>query len=111
MTTSDVTSETGQEYEFTFTLPASVTAGTYYSIVLHEPEDVGEEEDRYWWAEYTPSDIYPEGHVWKSTDSGGSWKLGGGGVHDYYFRTYVRSVPPENVFDPITLYVWRGPGI
>ncbi len=110
MTTSDVTSETGQEYEFTFTSPASITAGTYYSIVLHEPEGVGG-NGKYKWAEYKPSDKYPEGHVWKSNDNGGSWDWGGGGVHDYYFRTYVRGVPPENMFDSITLYVWRGPGI
>lgn len=110
MTTSDVTSETGQEYEFTFASPASVTAGVYYSIVLHEPEDVGD-GGKYKWAEYKPSNVYPEGHVWKSGDSGGSWEVGGKGRHDYYFRTYVRGVPPENIFDSITLYVWRGPGI
>lgn len=104
MTTSDVTSE--DEYEFTFTSPASVTAGTYYSIVLHAPE--GE----YKWAEYRSSDKYLEGCVWKNTQWGvpEEWELGGAG-HDFYFRTYVRGAPPENIFDSITLYVWRGPGI
>ncbi|MFQ5762615.1 MAG: choice-of-anchor R domain-containing protein [Candidatus Bathyarchaeia archaeon] len=110
MTTSDVTSETGQEYKFTFTSPASVTAGTYYSIVLHEPEGVGD-QGKYEWAEYKPSDIYLEGHAWKSKDNGGSWKWSGGGVDDFYFRTYVMGDTPENMFDSINLYVWRGPGI
>ncbi len=106
-TTSDVVSTTGEEYEFTFPSPAEVTAGTSYSIVLPELEGAG----TYWWAEYRPSDgdIYPWGKVWLITKSGGSWSEGGGGRHDFYFRTYV-GVPPENIFDFITLYVWRGAG-
>jgi len=96
MTTSTVTSTTGQEYEFVFTSPASVTAGTHYAIVLHEPEGVGGKKDKYYWAEYKPSDIYPPGKVWRSKNSGGSWSVGGGGVHDFYFRTYVTTeAPPE----------------
>lgn len=111
MTTSDVTSETGEEYDFVFTSPASVTAGTYYSIVLHEPEGVGG-TGKYKWAEYTTSNVYSGGHVWKSYDSGESWEMGGGGIHDYYFKTYVGSgsgaAAAENIFDFVTLYVWRG---
>ncbi len=37
LTTSDVISTDGKEYEFTFSSPAAVTAGTPYAIVLHEP--------------------------------------------------------------------------
>lgn len=107
VTTSGVVSTTGEEYEFTFSSPATITAGDNYSIVLHEPGDVGETGDKYKWAEYRPSDMYPGGNVWRSSDSGGSWSVGGGGVHDFYFRTYL-GTPPENIFDSITLYVWRG---
>ncbi len=42
LTTSDVISTDGKEYEFTFSSPAAVTAGTHYAIVLHEPEGVGD---------------------------------------------------------------------
>jgi len=89
MTTSAVTSTTGQEYQFIFPSPASVTTSTYYAIVLHEPKGVGGKGDKDHWAEYRPSDIYSSGKVWRSDDSGGSWSVGGGGVHDFYFRTYV----------------------
>lgn len=89
MTTSAVTSTTGQEYQFIFPSPASVTTGTYYAIVLHEPEGAGGKGDKYHWAEHKPSDIYSSGKVWRSNDSGGSWSMGGGGVHDFYFRTWI----------------------
>jgi len=70
------------------TSPAAVTSGTHYAIVLNELTGVGG-GGKYYWDEYTPSDIYPNGNVWRSSDSGSSWSVGGGGVHDFYFKTYV----------------------
>jgi len=90
MTSSAVVSTCGQEYQFTFPSPTTVTTGTYYAIVLHEPTGVGGSHDKYHWAEdKLDSDLYPSGIVWKSSDSGGSWSMGGGGLHDFYFKTYV----------------------
>jgi len=87
MTSSDVVSTTGEEYEFTFTSPAAIIAGTPYVILLHEPGGVG--DGKYEWTEFKPYDIYPDGNVWRSDDGGASWSVGGGGIHDFYFRTYV----------------------
>jgi hypothetical protein len=88
MTTSAVVSTTGQEYQFTFPSPAAVTSSSHYAIVLHEPSGVGG-GGKYFWAENRSGDIYPNGKVWESKDSGGNWSEGGGGLHDFYFRTYV----------------------
>ncbi len=88
ITTGNVTSCCGQEYQFTFSSPTAVTSGTHYAIVLHEPEGVGG-KGKYFWAEFKDWDRYPSGNVWQSNDSGANWSVGGGGVHDFYFRTYV----------------------
>ncbi|MFC2065767.1 choice-of-anchor R domain-containing protein [Chloroflexota bacterium] len=84
LTTSAVTSTHGYEYQFTFPSPASVTSGTHYAIVLQETDCSGS----YYWAKKS-WDIYPNGKIWLSYDSGGSWSVGGSGTYDFYFRTYV----------------------
>lgn len=95
--TSEVTSETGDEYEVA--VPASVTAGIRYSIVLHESKDVGDESDRYVWAEYRESDAYPDGKVWHW--DGIKWTEGGGGKHDFYFKAYIEGAEPVH---PVVMY-------
>ena len=90
--TNEVASETGDEYEFVFAAPASVTAGNSYSIVLHESKDVGDESDRYAWAEYRESDAYPDGKVWHW--DGRKWTEGGGGIHDFYFIVWIDGAEP-----------------
>ncbi len=88
ITTGGVVSGCGHKYQFTFSSPAVVTSGTHYSIVLHEPDGVGG-NGKYYWAEFRYYDIYPNGKVWLSDDSGDEWSAGGCGIHDFYFRTYV----------------------
>ncbi len=88
ITTSDVVSSWGQEYQFTFSSPATLTSGTHYAIVLHEPGGVGG-NGRYCWAEFSDYDIYPDGNAWLSDDSGSGWSAGGCGIHDFYFTTYI----------------------
>jgi hypothetical protein len=88
ITTGDVVSGCGSEYQFTFPSPAVVTSGTHYAIVLHEPSGVGG-KGKYYWAEFQYYDIYPSGKVWLSDESGDEWSVGGCGIHDFYFRTYV----------------------
>lgn len=88
ITTGSVVSSSGSEYQFTFSSPAKVTSGTHYAIVLHEPSGVGG-HGKYYWAEFTYHDIYPNGKVWLSDDSGDEWSVGGCGIHDFYFRTYI----------------------
>jgi hypothetical protein len=88
ITTGDVVSGYGQEYQFAFPSPAVVTSGTRYAIVLHEPSGVGG-NDKYYWAGFKYYDIYPSGKAWLSDDSGDEWSAGCCGIHDFYFRTYV----------------------
>ncbi|MFC1964445.1 choice-of-anchor R domain-containing protein [Chloroflexota bacterium] len=90
ITTNAVVSSSGQEYQFTLPTPVAVTSGTHYAIVLQEPDGVGG-NGKYYWVEFRHYDIYPSGNVWESDDSGDDWELGGGGVHDFYFRTYIAS--------------------
>jgi len=84
--TSKNTSDIGTSwanYDFTFTTPASVTAGVKYAIVIKT--DGGDASNNYP-ISYQNSDAYANGRACLSIDSGSSWD---GYPLDFYFQTYV----------------------
>ncbi|MFC2000610.1 hypothetical protein ACFLXE_07670, partial [Chloroflexota bacterium] len=75
--------KTGAEYEFIFSTPPSVTAGTKYSIVAYTIDGTSK---KYYQVDYYATDGYANGRKCDSTDGGSSW-LGRG--NDQYFKIYI----------------------
>jgi hypothetical protein len=71
------------DYDFTFSVPASVTAGTQYALVIKT--DAGDAAN-YYRTRYQNSDTYSRGRRLISTNGGTSWT---GSAEDLYFLTYV----------------------
>ncbi len=82
-------------YDFTFTSPASVTAGVKYAIVVKATG--GDTNNRYRWR-HQSADVYASGRRCTSADGGSSWT---GTTTDFYFETYVDTsayIPGSTVY-------------
>ncbi|HKG13027.1 MAG TPA: carboxypeptidase regulatory-like domain-containing protein [Pyrinomonadaceae bacterium] len=83
VTTSDVSSATNSWVPITFAVPADVTAGTTYAIVLRGATGGDYRATR------SNKSAYTNGAWYTSTNSGGTWAAQG---QDLAFRTYVTPV-------------------
>ena len=70
-------------YDFSFNVATTVTAGTRYAVVT---KTIGGDASNYYYARYNP-DVYPGGRAVLSTNSGSSWI--GYDAFDYYCKTYI----------------------
>lgn len=93
------------EYNFTFTSPPTVSAGTKYSIVIKQ-KDNG--PDNYW-VSYRDSNIYADGRRLTSSDGGSTWT---GTTHDLYFKTFIETYSSSGTlesqsFDGAAMTRWQ----
>ncbi|MBI2074861.1 MAG: Ig-like domain-containing protein, partial [Candidatus Levybacteria bacterium] len=87
---SGINKSTDTNYDFVFSSPPAISAGSVYAIVIHR-SGTSDTNNYAWYSGVTSTDQYNGGGRYTLSNSGSSWTLQNTGKGDLRFQTYYKA--------------------